>query len=153
VPVSPLLAEMLLEALRIPRPYPLGGKEERFFAVLLDQIRFERVLPFHLIAPSSAPLRALVAQLDVDPANRRTLAEWASVLRSSERTLARSFKTETGLTFGEWRTQFRLLRAVEGLAQGSDVTSVGFAVGYEGTSAFISAFKRRLGMTPGRYAL
>jgi AraC-like DNA-binding protein len=37
------------------------------------------------------------------------------------------------------------------LAGGAPVTTVALEVGYESTSAFIAAFARALGTTPGRY--
>lgn len=151
VPVSPLLAELILEALRIPRPYPLGGAEERLFQVLLDRISFREVLPLELALPESPLLLRIARELQADPAGRRTLEEWASASGMSARTLARDFRRETRLSFGAWRAQLRLLRALELLASGSSVTDAALELGYEGTSAFISAFRRHMGTTPARY--
>jgi len=75
--------------------------------------------------------------LDVDPA--------------SARTLARLFVKETGLTFGAWRQQARLLKALEWLAEGRPVTAIAFDLGYESPSAFIAMFRRTFGVPPGRY--
>ncbi|MBL8114640.1 MAG: helix-turn-helix domain-containing protein, partial [Acidobacteria bacterium] len=58
---------------------------------------------------------------------------------------------ETGLTLEAWRLRARLLRAVEHLAGGRAVTAVAIDVGYESPSAFIAAFRRELGETPGRF--
>jgi len=55
------------------------------------------------------------------------------------------------MTFGKWRQQLRLLHALSLLASGEPVTSVALEVGYDSTSAFISAFKGAMGTTPGRY--
>ncbi len=151
VSVTALLRELILEALRLPRPYPLGGAEERLFRVLLDQIRFEDVVPLHLPAPRSPAARAVARRLERAPDDRRTLEAWGRLGGVSARTLARAFKSETGLAFGAWRAQLRLLRALERLALGESVTEVGLALGYESTSAFIHAFKRHLGRTPARY--
>lgn len=151
VPVSPLLAELILEALRLPRPYPLGGAEERLFHVLLDRISFREVLPLELALPTSSPLLGIARRLQLDPADRRTLEQWARASGMSARTLARGFRCETKLSFGAWRAQLRLLRALELLAQGTSVTEVALELGYEGTSAFISAFRRHLGTTPAKY--
>ena len=67
------------------------------------------------------------------------------------RTLERLFQSETGLSFGKWRQQLRLLYALRLLAAGRPVTAVAFDVGYESASAFIAMFKRTLGVTPHRY--
>jgi AraC-like DNA-binding protein/quercetin dioxygenase-like cupin family protein len=152
VDVPPLLRELILEALRRPRPYPLGGADERLFRVLLDNVAFRDVVPLHLPSPRSAHIVALATRLERDPADRRTLAAWARATGTSARTLARSFRRETGLSFGAWRVQMRLLRALELLARGRSVTDVALALRYESTSAFIHAFRRHLGTTPARYA-
>ncbi len=55
------------------------------------------------------------------------------------------------MTFGQWRKQARLMRALPLLAAGESVTRVALDVGYDSTSAFISMFKSALGTTPGRY--
>lgn len=151
VAVSPLLRELILEALRLPRPYPLGGAEERLFQVLLDSMRFVDVLPLHLPMPSSAHTLAMASALQEDPSDSRTLGDWSVVTGWSSRTLARAFRDETGLTFGAWRAQLRLLRALELLALGKSVTKVAMSLGYDSVSAFVNRFKRHLGMTPARY--
>ena len=69
----------------------------------------------------------------------------------SKRTLERLFLYETGLTFGKWRQQMRLLHALRLLAAGQSVTTVALDVGYDTPSAFIAMFRRNLGATPGRY--
>ena len=55
------------------------------------------------------------------------------------------------MTFGRWRQQVRLLRALRLLAEGASVTAAALDVGYDSTSAFIAMFKRTLGKTPRRY--
>jgi AraC-like DNA-binding protein len=70
---------------------------------------------------------------------------------ASRRTLERIFRKETGMSLGEWRQQARLLHAMRLLARGEPVTSTALEVGYESISAFIAAFSRVVGTTPGRY--
>ena len=70
---------------------------------------------------------------------------------ASERTLARLFERETGMSFRAWRQQLRLLRALELLAAGTPVTRVALDLGYESTSAFSAMFRRVLGTAPTRY--
>jgi AraC-like DNA-binding protein len=151
VDVSPLLCEMILEALRLPRPYPLGGAEERLFRVLVDRITFRDAVPLHLPMPASRSLFAIARALERDPSDERTLAAWAKTCGSSSRTLARAFRRETGISFGAWRSQLRLMRALEMLALRRSVTEVALSLGYDSTSAFINAFRRHLGATPARY--
>jgi AraC-like DNA-binding protein len=55
------------------------------------------------------------------------------------------------MPFATWRRQVRMLAALERLAAGESVGTVAFAVGYESVSAFIAAFTRSHGATPGRW--
>jgi AraC-like DNA-binding protein len=149
--VSPLLRELILAAARIPLPYPAGGPEERLFRVLADNINLDAADPLHLPSPVDARLVRIVRALEDEPSDGRSLAEWGTVVGASGRTLARLFHAETALSFGAWRQQFRLLRALELLAMGAPVTETALALGYESTSAFIAMFRRQLGATPARY--
>jgi AraC-like DNA-binding protein len=55
------------------------------------------------------------------------------------------------MTFGQWRQQARLLRALERLAGGEKVVDVALALGYESPSAFATMFKRQFGQTPSQF--
>jgi AraC-like DNA-binding protein len=55
------------------------------------------------------------------------------------------------MSFGKWRQQLRLIHSLRLLASGEQVTSVALDVGYDSPSAFVSAFRRTFGKTPGRY--
>jgi AraC-like DNA-binding protein len=151
VDVSPLLRELILEALRLPRPYPLGGAEERLFNVLVEQVSFRDVVPLHLPMPESERLKDVAREFERDPASDATLFDFAESQATSSRTLARAFRRETGLTFGAWRAQWRLMKALELLALKKSVTDVALSLGYDSTSAFINTFRRHLGTTPARY--
>lgn len=149
--VSPLLRELILSSVALPQLYPLGGPEERLASVLLDEIRDMRVAPLHLPLPRDPRLAQISDALRRDPGDARDLEAWSRVVAASPRTLARLFRRETGLTFGRWRQQLRLLRALEWLAGGRSVTEIGLSLGYDSTSAFVAMFRRNLGCTPGRY--
>ena len=56
-------------------------------------------------------------QILENPANNRTIAEWAKSAGASPRTLARIFSKETGLSFGRWRQQLRLHAALAHLLE------------------------------------
>jgi len=151
VNVGPLLRELILRTVALEQPYALGGPEERLVQVLVDELSTIRVAPLHLPLPEDRRLAPIVAALQTDPADTRTLEAWTRETGASARTLARLFERETGMTFGRWRQQLRLLRALEELAAGESVTSVALSLGYDSPSAFISMFRRSLGCTPGRY--
>jgi AraC-like DNA-binding protein len=151
VQVAPLLRELILRAVDFAQPYTPSGPEARASAVLVDEIRTAPIAPLHLPAPRDPRLRAITRALRHAPADPRSLEEWARVAGASPRTLARRFLRETGMSFGAWRQQVRLLRALELLAEGEPVTNVALDLGYAGPSAFIAMFRRVLGTTPGHY--
>ena len=53
--------------------------------------------------------------------------------------------------FERWRTHLRIAEALGRLADGATVTRVAHDVGYASTSAFVAAFRRTTGTTPGAY--
>jgi len=119
--------------------------------VLLDRIRCSKQAPLHLPLPTDQRLRTVTSALLEDPTDRRVLEDHADFAGASARTLARLFKSETGMTFGEWRRQRVLLAALERLTENSSVTTVALELGYSSPSAFIAMFRQSLGMTPTQY--
>jgi AraC-like DNA-binding protein/quercetin dioxygenase-like cupin family protein len=146
--VSPLLRELILAGVEAP-----GGERRRrlIAALLLAEIRTAASAPLHLPEPQDPRLRRVTAALRADPGDRRTLAAFAQEAGASSRTLSRLFLAETGMTFGQWQRQVRLLAALVRLAQRAPVTTIALDLGYDSPSAFICAFRRTLGTTPRRY--
>jgi len=151
VTVSPLLREMVLRAINLPALYDLDGPDGRFLKVLLDQIRTLPTTPLHLPMSDHPRLKPITNHLSKNPADRRSLEDWAAIMGASTRTLTRLFQKETGMSFRQWRQQARLLEALIRLAAGTPVTNVALDLGYDSQSAFIAMFKKALGKTPGKY--
>ncbi|APR86484.1 Transcriptional regulator, AraC family protein [Minicystis rosea] len=151
VAVDRLAEELLRAAAAFGSDYPLGGSEERLMAVILDRLPALTEAPLSLPHPESPALQRIAAALAVDPSDGRTLEAWCAGAGMTARTAARRFVTETGMTFGRWRQQLRLLAALERLGAGESVTTVALEVGYEDVSAFIAVFKAAMGETPARY--
>jgi AraC-like DNA-binding protein len=101
--------------------------------------------------PADGRAREVAEALLKDPADDRTLAEWGAQVGASDRTLARTFVGDTGLTFGRWRSLVRLRAAMKALAEGQPVGNVARQVGYESASAFVAAFRKETGVTPRAY--
>ncbi len=152
VEISPLLREILRRAMRL-RTLDRGRAHERHLIDLLfDELTILPLVPLDLPLPRDARGARAAAVIRADPAARHTLAEVARTAAASSRTLERLFRRETGLPFGVWRQRARLLRALQLLAEGGTTVSVlAGAVGYDSASAFVAAFRRALGTTPGRY--
>ncbi len=69
-----------------------------------------------------------------------------------ERTLKRRFKLATGLAIIDYVQNLRLEEAKRLLESSNEpVDEIGFAIGYEDPSFFRRLFKRRTGISPGRY--
>jgi AraC-like DNA-binding protein len=151
VSVPPMLRELILESATLPDLYEIGGPDGRLMAVILDRITALDHRPVVVPQVRDELLLPMADALEADPANGRALDEWGRALGASARTLSRRFVADVGVPFATWRRQVRLLAAVERLAAGEPVGAVAFAVGYESVSAFIAAFSRSLGDTPGRW--
>ena len=151
VAVGPLLHALILRAVAAPPVYEEAGPDGRIFGVILDELRLLPTIPLHLPSGRDRRLLRVTTALERNPGDERPLEAWAKEAGASPRTLARLFLRETGMTFGAWRQQARLLRALIGLAEGQPVTALALDLGYASPSAFIQAFKRAFGTTPSRY--
>lgn len=149
VTVSPLLRELVVKVVELDAED--GPRREHLVAVLLDELVTAPVDPLEVPMPRDARLRRIADALLADPSDSRDAEAWARVAGVSERTLARLFPDETGMTLVRWRQQVRLLRALERLALGEAVTTVALDMGYASTSAFVKLFRESLGVTPGRF--
>lgn len=151
VNVSPLLRELILHIVQLGVLVDDEPVKERLIGFLLDQLSALPTIPLQLPLPSDQRARKAAAWMRSHPDDSGSLKQMAKHASASIRTLERIFQKETGLTFGKWRQQLRLLHALRLLAGGRAVTSVALAVGYDSPSAFISAFHRYFGATPARY--
>jgi AraC-like DNA-binding protein len=146
--VDPLLREVIA-ALTTEEPDP--RQRRNLEQVALDRLRHVSELPLCLPWPRDDRLQAVARTLADDPADDRTLAALGRAAGAAERTLSRLFRTETGMTFPQWRAQLRLQHSLALLATGEPVTAVAAACGFATPSAFIETFRKAIGTTPGRY--
>jgi len=151
IKVSPLLRELILKAVRVGEDYVPGSPGERLMLVLLDELRLAEPTPLHLPMGRDRRLVRVTEELLKNPGDRRELQGWGALAGASERTLARLFVRETGLTFGAWRKRLLLQEAVDRLGRGDNVTRVAFDLGYQSLSAFIDMFRQALGTSPGQF--
>ncbi len=149
--VSPFLHELFFKSVAIGNDYPRDGKQTRFVRVLLDELGDMQPAPFHLPVARDRRVRRVMELLLEHPDDRRSLEDFAAITGASVRNLARLFKRETGMNFGEWRKQLLLTEALDRLGQGQALTRVALELGYSSNSAFIAMFRRTVGMPPGQY--
>ncbi|MBT6096059.1 MAG: helix-turn-helix transcriptional regulator [Rhodospirillaceae bacterium] len=151
VMVTPLLRELIRQAVNVPELYDEKGPDGRLIQVLVDQLVSLDQAPLHLPMPEDQRLRRVTEAIISNPADNRSLNAWARDAGASARTLERIFRRETAMTFRAWRQQARLLAALKALAGRQPVTHVALDLGYESPSAFIAMFRRAFGVSPGRY--
>ena len=149
--VTPLLRELIVRATELPVQYDESGPAGHVVALILTELHGLQSLPLQLPMPSDPRLRTLCRTLLDSPGDPRTLEEWAQTSNASARTLARRFQSETGLSFGAWRQQARVLEARGRLGSGAPVTPVALDLGYDSVSAFSAMFHRATGAPPSAY--
>jgi AraC-like DNA-binding protein/mannose-6-phosphate isomerase-like protein (cupin superfamily) len=151
VGVSALLCELIQAATEVEPPYAEDSRDGRLMRLLLDELHALPVLPLHLPQPADERLRRICTRIAEQPDDVSTLADWAATLGIDVKTIQRLFARETGMTFGQWRQQARLLHGLERLAVGDKVVEVALALGYDSPSAFAAMFKRQFGETPSAF--
>ncbi|PTR34483.1 AraC family transcriptional regulator [Luteibacter sp. OK325] len=147
--VSPLM-EAIVEAL-VVAPVDQDWAEPPFDHLIelsLHEIREAPRQPMLLPMPQDRRLAPLMAQPDVLPPELRELA---NVIGATAKTIGRIFQRETGMSYQQWRQQWRVLRGVEMLVTGQPVSHTSAELGFASDSAFISFFKQMIGCTPGAY--
>lgn len=149
--ISPLLRELILHACAHGTLRLRIARERHVIDLILDQLLAIQRVPLQL--PSPADSRALrVAQiLRTAPGDSHSLAQICRSCGASRRTVERLFVTETGVTFGKWRQQLRLMHAMHLIGAGAKITHAALEAGYSTPSAFIAAFRKTLGTTPTLY--
>jgi AraC-like DNA-binding protein len=130
----------------------LSLQQTRLLDVLLDELKASPALPMFLPMPRNPRLAAMALDILANPADKRTLDEWALHVGLSKRGLTRHFRQETGMSLVQWRIVARMKRALELLSHGDSVTSIALELGYDSISSFIAAFSHQFGVTPGAYA-
>jgi AraC-like DNA-binding protein len=151
VNISPLLRELLRRAFAVGTLNRRKREQRNLMEVLLDELALLPLAPIDLPMPRDERALRAARFMRENPGATETLASVSRHAGASTRTLERLFRAETGLSLGAWRQRARLLRALQLLADDASVTSTAVAVGYESTSAFVAAFQRTIGVTPGRY--
>jgi AraC-like DNA-binding protein/quercetin dioxygenase-like cupin family protein len=149
--VSPLLRELIQASEEIHAPYEADSRHGRLTGLILDELRTLPILPLHLPRPVDARVRRICDRIQRHPDDASTMADWADKLDVDVKTIQRLFAKETGMTFGQWRQQARLLKAMEYLARGDKVVDIALALGYDSPSAFATMFKRQFGQTPSQF--
>ncbi|RQR71918.1 AraC family transcriptional regulator [Burkholderia sp. Bp9012] len=149
--VSPLLRQLIDDAIDLPAMYDVDGRAGKLMALLIAEIAQMPRLSLHAPLPTDARLGKICRHLFASPSIAADLDRMATDVGVSRRTFTRLFRAQTGMSFAAWRQQVCMLAAITRLSDGQPVTRVALDLGYASASAFTSAFRRILGETPSRY--
>jgi AraC-like DNA-binding protein len=150
--ITPLLRELILYVLTIGMLAPDRPEHDRVAGFLVDLLVNARRIDLALPLPRDPRALQLAQHLIAQPDESRELYALASLAGASLRTLQRLFPRETGLTIDAWRQKCRMVDALARLSAGASVTQAALDCGYQSLAAFIGAFSRQFGVTPGRFA-
>lgn len=174
--LKPLLTAPAFSALPLNRSIPwqtelLGVIDAVFAAFEAQEPYFEFAIHTHFLAM----LRIMVQNIQPGPENRRAEAESlrlkaifshihehyaeeltlegiAKAAFMSRSACCRFFKMATDMTLFQYVTEYRINRSLELLDLSErSVSDIAAAVGFDSTSYFIEQFRKRVGMSPGRY--
>ncbi len=151
VEVTPLLRELILRLAGLVDKPDRKEVADAVIRLLLLELAFLPAQPLNLPLPKHPVLAAFCETVLGDLAHTISIEEAANDLHMSRATLMRLFQRETGLSFGRWRQQARMLKALTLLAEGRTILDVALDCGYESPSAFSAMFRRSLGRSPRDY--
>lgn len=124
------------------------GKFAHLLGLCLSEIAEAAQQPMLLPLPRDKRLAPLLTTPERLPPEMQTLEQQ---IGASSRTIGRIFQRDTGMSYQQWRQQWRLMRAMELLATGRSLSYCGFELGFASDSAFIAFFKSMTGSTPGHW--
>lgn len=151
VAISDLLQALALRVTEWPPAETASPRQQHMIEVLLDELRHAPRQRMHLPMPQDRRLLRIASQLIANPADGRSLEQWAQWAGLSPRTLTRHFRDETTLSFAQWRQQARLAEGLRRLSDGQGVSDIARELGFSSPSAFVTVFRRHFGCPPGRY--
>lgn len=151
ISISPLVKEMILYLTKLSVEELTAKQTKMLIDILLDMIPKMPREKLNFPLPCDRRLKKIADILLKNPADRRTVKQWAYFLSMSERTFSRLVMKEIGMTFGLWRRQLHIVISLQLLTVGESVQSVSEYLGYDSVSAFITMFKKSLGKSPRQY--
>jgi AraC-like DNA-binding protein len=146
--VSLLLRELVLALIDEPVAYDEQGRGGAIAELIFSEITRARRLPLVIPMPRDPRLLQVCNGILADPADRRTLDDWADEAGASVRTLARLFEEELRISFVTWRQRVRFHNALEAIVAREPIGLVAKRNGYRSASAFSAAFRSVMGQHP-----
>ncbi|WVV47526.1 helix-turn-helix transcriptional regulator [Pseudomonas sp. NA13] len=151
ISVSPLMRQLLMEAVELALDYDEVGRDGALIDLLLHELLRSAHLPLHLPLPQDPRLLGLCQAFLKRPDAHVSPVQWAAQLHTSLRSFNRLFSQQTGLSFSRWRQQACVMSALSRLAVGNSVTRIALDLGYDSPAAFSTMFRRVLGHAPSAW--
>jgi AraC-like DNA-binding protein len=146
--LTPLVRAILTDFVSRQILVPEEGDDVRLALVLLDQLKKAPRRASYLPTSDDSLIQPITDALQLDPSDRRSLADWAELLDTTERTVSRRFHSCFGIPFNEWKQRLKLVAALSLIERGTPVHQIADKLGYSTPSAFIAMFKRQTGESP-----
>lgn len=152
IEISGLLRELIPALLQEPATYDENGRGGLLARLILAELTRLHDAPLAVPMPRDGRVLRIARALLEDSSIDHDLDRWADEAGASRRTLARLFRSETGLSFAEWRARLRAIEGLAKLSDGASVAETARSVGYASPSAFSAMIHRTLGEPPRRLA-
>ncbi len=152
VTVSPLMREMMKEAMRWPVNGPDSPVRAAFFEAMAKLCAEWITREANLFLPASTDARVARVLAYTAGHLELKLEEICRHAGISLRSLRRHLKAETGMTWEVFRHRSRLLRAISLLGETDEpMSEIATRCGFESPSAFAKMFRAEMGETPRDY--
>lgn len=149
--VDPLLKSLILEIANWREHYERTAQTDRLVQVLIDRLSIAPSNELFMPTINDNRLLPIIQSLNFDLANKLTIEEWASKVGASSRTLNRLFNKNYGMGFSKWKQKIKIMKSLEMLNEEIPLSDIAYELGYESSSAFLTAFKKQLGCSPKKY--
>lgn len=131
----------------------LGNNQMNLLKVFWDEMNKAPEEKLELKMPQDRRFKKTVEEWTLRKSIPPMLKDLAEKTGAVEKTISRIFKKETGLSYQEWRQQWRLQRSIELLVEGNSIGEVSHILDFSSDSAFIEFFKKHTGSTPLQYLM
>ena len=149
--VLPLLRELILSMCEWAVDYEMTEERQRLGDVLIDLLKAAPSTGLFMPSINDKRLLPIIEGISANPCDKKTLEQWGNIVGASSRTLNRLFNQYFGFGFSKWKQKFKIIKSLDLLSDGYATQEISSTLGYESSSAFISAFKKHLGFPPGVY--
>lgn len=123
-------------------------KTQATSALFWEEFYQAKQFEFSLPLPSDRRLTGFRKAMTKSDFIAPELNQLSQTVGASSKTITRLFKAETGMSYQDWRQQWRLLKAIELLCEERQVSDVAHCLEFSSDSAFIAFFKKQTGQTP-----